>query len=134
MTLWEMIGVIAYPLAFALFESLLLLIGLLIAAIVLPGGIYRKWFVSQSTLIVFFAVIWAILIQIYGQEWGMWSKRGIITLLPLFLTIGVSALLNARFKRLQKAAEALAERLVILGITYIVVDLFLLFVLLSRNV
>jgi hypothetical protein len=134
MTLWEVLGVIAYPLTFALFESLLILAGLWVTAILLPGKIYRNWFVSQSTLIIFFASIWAVIMQIYGQEWRLWSNRGLISgLLVLFVVIAVFTILNARFKRLQKAIEALAERLVILGIVYIIMDIFFLFVFIYRN-
>ena len=134
MSIWEMAGVAAYPFTFALFESLLILLGLLIAAVILPEKIYRKWFVSQSALIVFFATIWASLIQIYGQEWGVWSTRGAITLLPLALVIGISAFLNAHYMKLQKALESVADRLLILGILYVVIDLVFLVIIIVRNI
>ncbi len=134
MTLWEMIGVMSYPLAFALFESLLILTGLLAAAAILPRKMYRERFVSQSTLILFFTTIWAVIMLIYGQEWRLWSSRGVLGgLLALFVVIAAFAILNARFFRLQKAIEALADRLVILGIVYIVMDIFFLFVFIYRN-
>ncbi len=134
MSLWEMLGVMSYPLAFALFESLLILAGLWVTAILLPGKIYRDWFVSQSTLIIFFASIWAVIMQIYGQEWRLWSNRGLLGgLLALFVVIAAFAFLNARYKRLQKVIEALAERLVVLGIVYIIMDIFFLFIFIYRN-
>lgn len=72
--------------------------------------------------------------QIYGQEWRLWSNRGLLGgLLALFVVIAAFAILNARYKRLQKVIEALAERLVVLGIVYIIMDIFFLFVFIYRN-
>ncbi len=133
MSLWEMLGVMAYPLAFELFESLLVLAGLLVAAALLPAKIYRNWFVSQSAVIVFLATIWAVLMQLYGQEWGLWSSRGLIGLLPLLAAIVLFSILNIRFQGLRKILEALAERLLVLGFVYVVMDVFFLFILLYRN-
>ena len=133
MSVWDMIGVMAYPLSFALFESFLILAGLLITAVILPPKLYRNWFVSQSTIIIFLASIWAVLLQIYGQDWGMWSSRGLIGLLPLVAGIILLAILNARFKSLQKSIEALAERMVVLGFLYLIIDVFFLLVLIFRN-
>jgi hypothetical protein len=133
MSVWDMIGVMAYPLSFALLESCLVLAGLLITAIILPPKLYRNWFVSQSTIIIFLTSIWAVLLQIYGQDWGMWSSRGLIGLLPLVVVIIILAILNAKFKRSQNVLEALAERMVVLGFLYVMIDVFFLLVLIFRN-
>jgi hypothetical protein len=130
---WDMIGVMTYPLSFALLESFLILAGLLITAVILPPRLYRNWFVSQSTIIIFLASIWAVILQIYGQDWGMWSSRGLIGLLPLVVVIILLAILNARFKSLQKVIEALAERMVVLVFLYVIIDAFFLLVLIFRN-
>lgn len=128
-----MIGVMAYPLSFALLESILVLAGLLIVAVILPPKLYRNRFVSQSTIIIFLTSIWAVLLQIYGQDWGMWSSRGLIGLLPLVMMIILLAVLNARFKRLQKVIETLAERMVVLGFLYVIIDIVFVLVLIFRN-
>lgn len=129
-----MIGVMAYPLSFALLESILVLAGLLIVAVFLPSKLYRNWFVSQSTVIIFLVSVWAVFLQIYGQDWGMWSYRGLlIGLLPLVMMIILLAILNARFNKLQKTIEALAERMVVLGFLYVIIDIVFLLVLIIRN-
>lgn len=129
-----MIGVMAYPLSFALLESILVLAGLLIVAVTLPSKLYRNWFVSQSTVIIFLVSVWAVFLQIYGQDWGMWSYRGLlIGLLPLVMMIILLAILNARFNKLQKTIEALAERMVVLGFLYVIIDIVFLLVLIIRN-
>jgi hypothetical protein len=129
-----MIAVMAYPLVFALLESLLMLAGLFIAAVVLPNGLYRKQFVSQSIIVVLLAMTWAILMQFNGQAWGLWSPRMfLIGLVPLVLAIAMSSALNARFKRFQESLNAFAERLQVLAIVYIVFDFLFLAVILVRN-
>jgi len=134
MSVWDMIGVMAYPLSFALLESILVLAGLLIVTVILPSKLYRNWFVSQSTVIIFLVSVWAVFLQIYGQDWGMWSYRGLlIGLLPLVMMIILLAILNARFNKLQKAIEALAERMVVLGFLYVIIDIVFLLVLIIRN-
>jgi hypothetical protein len=45
-TVWEVIGIISYPLTFALLESVLLLLGLVILAGILPGKFLREKFVA----------------------------------------------------------------------------------------
>jgi len=134
MSVWDMIGVMAYPLSFALLESILVLAGLLIVAVTLPSKLYRNWFVSQSTVIIFLVSVWAVFLQIYGQDWGMWSYRGLlIGLLPLVMMIILLAILNARFNKLQKTIEALAERMIVLGFLYVIIDIVFLLVLIIRN-
>ncbi|MBE9474304.1 MAG: hypothetical protein IMY85_05390, partial [Chloroflexi bacterium] len=49
-TIWEIVGIISYPLAFALLESIVFLLGLVILAVILPGKLLRDNFVAQGSL------------------------------------------------------------------------------------
>jgi hypothetical protein len=133
MTVGEMAGIMAYPLAFALLESLLLLLGLVIAAAILPAKMYRDWFVSQSAGIVLLATAWAVFMQIYGADFRLWSSRGIFGLIPLIASILLFSFLNIRYPNLRKTLESIAGRLVILGVLYLLVDVVFLVVLIVRN-
>jgi hypothetical protein len=135
MDTWTLAGTIAYTQAFALFESLLILGMLVILAVILPGKWYRQRFVAQSSVAIILAAIAAVLVHLYGQSWGMWNIRGFLSWLGiLFCVILVAFLLVARFERLQRVLEALADRLMILSSVYILIGAISFFLVLIRNI
>jgi hypothetical protein len=135
MDAWTLVGTIAYTQAFALFESLLVMILMVLMAVILPGKWYRERFVAQSSIAIILAAAASVLAHFYGQDWGMWNTRGFLTWLGiLFCLIVVAFLLVYRFKGLQRGLEALADRLIILSSVYIAIGLVSLVLVLIRNI
>lgn len=133
MTVWEMLSVMAYPMVFALIESLLLLGGLVLLAFVLPGKLYLDRFVSQSSLIVLLFIAWGVFMQLWGQNFQLWSLKGVFGLGILVVVIVLASIANSRSKKSQGWLDTLAERLVLLSWLYLLIDAFFLIVLLFNN-
>lgn len=133
MTVWEMLSVMAYPMVFALIESFLLLGGLVLLAFVLPGKLYLDRFVSQSSLIVLLFIAWGVFMQLWGQNFQLWSLKGVFGLGILVVVIVLASIANSRSKKSQGWLDTLAERLVVLSWLYLLIDAFFLIVLLFNN-
>lgn len=134
MSLWELTGTIAYPLAFTLVESGFVWLGMLIAAVILPEKILREKFVAKSALIIFLAMGWAIVAHFYGQAWRLWDKLGLLLWLGTLLTaIGIGVFSVQRFEKLARVINSLTERLSILAWIYLALDLLSVLVIILRN-
>jgi len=135
MDTWTLAGTIAYTQAFALFESLLILGLMVTLAVILPRNWYKERFVAQSSVAIILAAVASVLAHLYGQDWGMWNTRGFLTWLGImFCLILVAFILVARFERLQRGFEALADRLLILSSVYIAIGVVSLILVLIRNI
>jgi hypothetical protein len=135
MTSGEILGVMGYPLVFALLESLIALVGLAVAAIILPAALYRNQFVSQSLIIVMVLTVWAILMQFFGQAWDLWSpKRFLMGLIPALAAIGIVSVVIARNHQFRNRLDSFAERLFVLAIVYLILDSVFLILTITRNV
>ncbi|MCJ7537141.1 MAG: hypothetical protein WA997_05425 [Anaerolineales bacterium] len=134
-TIWEMIGIMSYPLAFALLESILFLIGLIILAVVLPRKILRDNFIAMGSLTALLATLGMILAHLYGEDFGIWLVRdfGKYLLLLIGLVL-VSWVAVYYFKRLAKTIESVVNRLTPLSTVYLAVDILAVFVILIRNI
>jgi hypothetical protein len=133
MSIWEMIGVMAYPLAFALIESLFIFAILWILAVILPSSVYRARFVSQSTIIALLAATWGIIMQLWGQQLRLWTANRFVGIIILGVLIIVLSFLNAHSEKSQKTLTMIAERLTILGIFYFIIDIFFLIIVIVNN-
>jgi len=135
MNSWTLVGTIAYTQVFALLESALLFLGVGSLVIIFPKKLIRGRFVSLSTVAAFLTTAWVILAHLYGQSWRMWTTRGVMYwLISLFVVIVVFGWLIVRFERLKKWIEAFSNRLLILSLVYLGVDVFCLGVVLVRNI
>lgn len=134
-TIWEMIGIISYPLAFALLESIVFLIGLVVLAAIFPGKLLRESFVAQGSLAGLLATLGMVLAHLYGKDFGIWSVSGFgIYVLVLIGIILISWILIYFFKRLKNVVESIAERLTPLSTVYLTLNISSLVVVVIRNI
>lgn len=135
MDAWTLVGTIAYTQAYALIESLLVLIFLVLVAFMLPGKLYRDRFVAQSSVALILAASGAVLAHFKGDELGIWNARGfLIWAIALLVLIGLASLLITRFDGLRRGIEALADRLQVLATVYIAIGVLSFLIVLVRNV
>jgi hypothetical protein len=134
MSLWDMLGIISYTLAFALLETLLFLAVLLAAAFILPGKLYRERFVAQSFMIVILATAWALMMQFFGQALGLWDYKGLVGLLPFIAAMALAAYVTAKADGLRLGLESLADRLLLLGVLYGAIDIVFIAIMVVRNI
>lgn len=130
---WTILGIFAYGQVFALFESLVIFLLLILLALLLPGNWLRAHFVPQASLLLLIATAGALLVHSMGDV-PLWPSKRLLLGLAGYLGLAVaSALLLRRFPRFAGAVERAARRLVILLYLYLPLVLLSGVVVLLRN-
>lgn len=131
---WELAGVISYTLLFALVESLIVLVFLIILAALLPARIFRDKFVSISTIFVFLAAVWIIPVRFYEDTIRSWGMVGMLIVLSMALiSFVISYLVVMKSQKVEKFIDSLMQRVTLLTYIYVIVDIIAVFVVVSRN-
>ena len=139
-------AIAGYTCAISLFESLLLLGGLLLLAALFPERWLRGHFASQGSLIVLVLAAWAGLLQLainrYLDQIAQLKRLipgGEITLSLALLVLLVTTLILApyfvanRWRSLEKRLLSLSERITIFLYIYIPLGLLGLVIVIARN-
>jgi hypothetical protein len=133
---WAILSILAYALAFALLESLIVLGLLVTLAAILPARALRTRFVAVASTLVLATTFWTIIFQLIfepvipywgGAEFAFWFG---LALLSILLTV----LLVHRSGRAQRLISGLAERLTVFLYLYVPVGLLGLVVVVARNI
>ncbi|MCJ7433552.1 MAG: hypothetical protein MUO77_08705 [Anaerolineales bacterium] len=147
--LWDAIGVVSYGLVFAFAESLIVfilsaLLGLLIST---------KWEearrIALLSTLMFILSLWAM----YGQAYFVWNMSPSdqilklmaqsghpyriifgITSIEVFLTVAVSTILVLRWDKFFHFVQEAIDRISLLTLLYLVLDLFGLVIVVIRNI
>lgn len=130
MNLEELLAAISYPLTFALFESILLALPLILLGGVLPENWRTSYYLSFVFAILFPAALTAIAIHVFPDLWD--AKKWV-----LLAWAGFAALLSGlfwRFPRVRGWIDAIIERLALLSYIYLVIDALAVIVVIVRNV
>lgn len=134
MSTWEVVGGIAYTLAFALLESILITAGLWIVAMLLPARWIKGRFVAIGSSFIFLNALWTILLH---YEYQTVRSMGVRELLPWLALYAFSVLVVLWFvyrsEKLSSAIVSLIERLAVLSFFYIAMDVLGLMVVVVRN-
>jgi hypothetical protein len=125
---WELIGVIAYVLAFALFESVFVVAVLVLISIALPQKIFRNLFVPEGVMVVTLISGWAMSVQRQGALIRNWNIMPVVVLMAVFYV------LTYRFERVQNLLFRIARAMSVLSFTYVAFDVVGVFIVLLRNV
>ena len=135
LSLWELAGAFAYTEVFALLESLLLLLGVVLLCVALPPRFFRDRFVAQSSMTVFVTSAWVVVLQFNIETVRLWTLRTLLMWLVLYLvSIGVSYILVHRYRRLEECVTVFVERLVVLLCVYAPVTILSAAIIALRNV
>jgi hypothetical protein len=131
---WDVIGVIAYLQAFALVESIIVFIPLLLLSMVLPLTWFRDKFVALGTGIVYLSAAWFIFALLHDQALRWWGFR---LLLPWFGAYAASLLVLSvlihRSSRLEALINSFVHRLTVLASTYLLIAFAAVVIVLIRN-
>jgi hypothetical protein len=132
---WELVGVISYTLVFALIESLIILIILVFVATILPECWFRQRFVAISSLFVFLAAIWVIPVHLYEDAIRSWGIPGAMVFISLvFVTFVAVNFFVFRSTRFENKIVSIMQRITVLAILYLMIDLIAFMIVLGRNV
>jgi hypothetical protein len=133
MTLWDVVGTVAYLQTFVLIETASVVLVLLLACLVLPSTWLRDKFVPVSTAVVYLSAVWAVWGQRHDSALRAWSFGRLAPYLSAYwLTVVGMAVLMHRSARLQRAVQALVERASVLGTAYLFVGAAAVVVVLAR--
>jgi len=137
LSIWNVVTLVVYILAFALCESAIVLSFVLLLCLVVPARYFKEIFIAQGSAIVVVLSGVALLVQynfplLYSL--GFWQSIVIILLFLVALAaiVWLFACLIRRFSRLQSLLEALATRMVVFGYFYFTFGLLSLAVVLVR--
>lgn len=134
MNIGQLSGSIAYILAFALFESLLVWGLLVMLAVILPGAWLRENFLAQATSLVLLTAIFSIVVH-FNYAFLVTNRIYLlalaITYLPCAATI---SFLVRRYRKIETALRGILDRLTVLTALYIFFDFVSLVVIAIRNI
>lgn len=132
---WELAGVISYSLLFALVESVIVLIFLIILAAILPARVFRDKFVAISTVFVFLAAVWIIPVRIYENTIRSWGAVGMLGVLSLAaISFASSYLVVMKSQKIEQFINTLMQRVTLLAYIYVFIDVAAVIIVLSRNI
>jgi hypothetical protein len=130
----ELMGVIAYTLVFALFESVLLLIVLIIVSLLLPTAYFKDKIVVRGFILVFLTSLWVIPVLL---EWFVLTDHQQGYLLWTVFYFSILILLHLWLQKhadLETKISTFAERLAILSSIYVCLDALGVVIVVIRNV
>lgn len=134
MNIWDMWGAMAYTQLFALVESLVLALLLVIAAFILPGRLLRNDLVLSSAVIMFVLAGWILILD----SFNLISERNYLALAGWFVSLlvflGISLWLSKRWKALQLSIDQLVGRFSVLAAVYLIVDAISIMTIVIRNI
>lgn len=130
----DMWGVISYTLAYTLIESVIICILFLLIGAVLPKKYFRKHFIAYTTVFSIFLTLIFIAAQVYANQlksMGM-VTLGILGTLILALVVG-SYILIYQKPKVAETITTVVDRLVVLSILYLSIDILAILTIISRN-
>ncbi|NLE44267.1 MAG: hypothetical protein GX620_06065 [Chloroflexi bacterium] len=131
LSLWELLGVFAYTLAFALFESLLLPVALVILSMLLPASWFRTRFAAHGAAVVLVTAAWAVVAH-YSPDASILSGHALgIVLCTLSVALPL-AFIHLK-PAVARVARSLAERATVLTWPYLLLDILGILIVLGRN-
>ena len=138
MNVWNVVTISAYVLAFALFESLVLLGFLGLISLALPRRYFRDHFVAQGSVLMVILGGGAYLLQrkiglIYKLSTWQLIVYPIIVLVSLLLLNFLFVFIFERFERIPRLISAFTEWMTVFGYIYLPLGLLGLAVVLVRN-
>lgn len=134
LTVWELLGAIAYSQVFAMLESGLILIAFLVFSFFLPKRWFAYQFVPATSLIILVATGWAIAAHKYDQVIRTWGAREFLPWLILVVTsLALALMLVSRSEKVKNILSSLVKRAAVLSTIYLFIAILSLIIVLIRN-
>lgn len=136
LTLWETIGVIAYLLANAVVESLLVFLVVSLLVLIVPKRLYGRWLIPMVAVLVTITTTFVVLLNV-TQEDAIIKGSLRVTYLGFaayLVVMGLAYLALRRYDRVAKSINGLIDRLVPLVLIYVFIGVLALMLVALRNV
>jgi hypothetical protein len=137
----DMLILTAYGLAFALFESVIILGFMIFLSVVLPARYLKDKFIAQGSAMLWMVFILAVTAQ-YSMallffNWTLWEfyiyMTAIVVICILMITV-LPRVLIYRFEKLENFFVSLADKMTIFLFIYLPVGILSLIVVILRNI
>lgn len=133
-TIGEILSILAYVLLFALFESAVITILLLLLAAILPRSFFHRHLVSTGAMLFFIVIPGLIIFHYRFDDLRQMSRPLLLAGVAAYGLIALGLyLLVQRSQPLRRQLHNLAERLSVLTYIYVPLSLLALIVVLVRN-
>jgi hypothetical protein len=138
LSIWSILIIFTYVLAFGLFESLVLLVLPLLFSLILPKRFFRDQFVIQGSALALALCFGAYLVQrqvgvLYKLENWQLSLYPLLALLGLLALSLILAVVFERVKFLARLMRIFADRMTIFGYLFTTLGLVGLAIVVLRN-
>jgi hypothetical protein len=138
MTMGEILVITAYALAFALIESLVITVLLLILSLVFPVKVFRDKFIPQGSILVLVAGFVAVMLQenmseVYHLKIRQLTTYPIIGILAVVVMIFVLSWIFDRLSILTRLIQSIAERMTVFSYIYVPLSVVSLVIVTLRN-
>lgn len=135
LSMGAILSILAYTLAFALFESCILLIGIVFLTVITPYKYAHARFISHGSSILFSVTFWIVLLQLLRNGIWIWTLMDWVLFLgSVVVTTIVFNVLVHRLPRLQLALRSFCTRLIVFLYFYLPVGIISCLVVIIRNV
>ena len=132
---WDLIGMIAYSQVFALIESIIVFLALLLLGIILPTRLVGDKFVALASMMVLMSSICAVRAHYTQEIFGAEQIKQLAFWFAIYLiSIGALFVLVHRCQSFERLIRSLASRLVVLIFVYVSVGLVSVVVVFLRNI
>jgi hypothetical protein len=138
LSIGETLVLISYVLAFALFESGIVLIFLVFLCLLLPVQFLKRNFIAQSSVLISMISLVAVVVQlnikiIYRLNLTQLILYPLVILVVIILLLIACSILFKYFDKLTHFVNAVADRMVIFSVIYIPLGIISLIVVIIRN-
>ncbi len=131
---WDLVGTAGYTLAFALAESLVLVLPLLLLAALLPSRFFKDHLLALGSIVVLISSLWLMAANRGQVDFSEVDPAVFLPALALYLiSLAVPILVLIRFKRVEPIVRAVVKRAAVLGYVYAALGCLGLLIVLIRN-
>jgi hypothetical protein len=132
---WDLIGVIAYTQLYALAESVVVFLVLIIVAAVLPSKLFRDKLVALGTMVVLITSIWFVFAHYYDHVIRLWGLRQFLFVFLAFLvSILIPYVLIQRYSKIADIIVRIIEFISVLAYVYVFLDVISIIIIVIRNI
>ncbi len=134
-SLWDLLGMTSYTLAFVLLESLVILLPAILLAVILPPRILKEHFLTRGSTLIFISSIWMMFANYQRVDLAGGKIAQYLGALALYvLSLVIAFVLFERFKRVDQLMQAVMRRLAVLAYCYVALACLGIIIILIRNV
>lgn len=120
LTVWDVIGIITYLEAYALLETILLWLVLVLMALVLPGWLFRTRLVAQGTLIILLSSVWAVVLHFrLNAFWDLTSPLRTAWIVTYLVSLFLAVYFLHQSQKIEGWLVAFANRVELLATFYL---------------